>query len=63
MNYAVERAALPVNSALLYLGIGRTSLYRLIAEGKIDARKFGKKTLILRKSADRFLASLTKEAA
>ena len=63
MNYAVERAALPVNSALTYLGIGRTSLYRLIAEGKIDARKFGKKTLILRESADRFLASLAKEAA
>lgn len=39
-------------------GIGRTKLYELLSDGKIEARKLGTRTLVLTESVERFLASL-----
>jgi excisionase family DNA binding protein len=40
------------------IGIGRDGVYRAINEGRLRARKFGKRTLILAADLDAFLASL-----
>ena len=40
------------------LGIGRTNLYRLIADGRIEARQCGGRTLIPADSLRAFVASL-----
>jgi excisionase family DNA binding protein len=42
---------------------GRSKVYELIRAGKLRAKKFGGKTLILAEDADRFLASLPDMAA
>jgi excisionase family DNA binding protein len=42
------------------LGISHATLYRLIAAGKLDARKIGSKTTIIRTSIDKLLAELPK---
>ena len=39
-------------------GLGRTTLYELIAAGKIEARKAGARTLIPADSLRRYIASL-----
>lgn len=39
-------------------GAGRTTVYRLIAEGAIEARKIGRRTVIDAASAARWYASL-----
>ena len=42
------------------LGIGRSSLYGLIAEGEICTAKIGRRTLIPDKEIRRYVESLTK---
>jgi excisionase family DNA binding protein len=42
------------------LGISHASLYRLIAAGRLDARKLGSKTLITAESVERLIAELPK---
>jgi len=51
-------AYLNVEEALAYLGIDRTRLYKSM--DKLDARKAGRRTLISRKSLDRWFARLPK---
>lgn len=53
-----QRIALTIPDAISYSGIGRTSLYKLFAEGKIIPRKAGKRTLILRSDLDEFILNL-----
>jgi excisionase family DNA binding protein len=38
--------AVSVNEAARILGIGRTSLYSMIADGRVEARKLGRRTVI-----------------
>lgn len=40
------------------LGIGRSSIYRLIADGKLEARALGGRTVIPAASLQAFVASL-----
>ena len=42
------------------LGVSHATLYRLIAAGKLDARKLLGKTLITRESIERLVAELPK---
>jgi hypothetical protein len=42
------------------LGISHATLYRLIAAGRLDARKIDKKTVITAPSIEAFLAALPK---
>jgi excisionase family DNA binding protein len=43
-------------------GLGRTSIYKEISSGKLDARKAGRRTLITAASVQAFLASLPQAA-
>ena len=40
-------------------GLGRTKLYDAINNGSLPARKFGKRTIILRADLEKFLNSLS----
>ena len=53
-----SREALSIAEACVMAGIGRTKIYEAIASGKLTARKWGKRTLILREELRQFLASL-----
>jgi excisionase family DNA binding protein len=44
------------------LNISHATCYRLIANGKLDARKIGTKTLISAKSIERLIANLPRAA-
>ena len=50
--------ALTVQDACKATGLGRTTLYSLIADGKLDARKSGARTLIMADSVQRFVNEL-----
>ena len=50
-----EERLLTVKEALKYLKVGRTTLYKLIKEGKIKPVKIGKRTLIDKNDLDRFI--------
>ena len=47
-----------VNDAAHMIGIGRTKLYELLGDGKVQAIKLGTRTLVLTESVERFLGSL-----
>ena len=53
-----QREGLSMVEASAVAGIGRTKLYQAIAEGSLRARKYGKRTIILRDDLRRFLAAL-----
>lgn len=42
----LEPLAYSINEACQVSSIGRTGLYRLIGEGRLEVRKIGKRTLI-----------------
>lgn len=47
---ALAPLAYSVNEACKVSSIGRTYLYQLINEGRLESRKFGKRTLITARS-------------
>jgi excisionase family DNA binding protein len=53
-----QREGLSVFEACRVAGIGRTKIYEAISDGRLKARKFGKRTLILRADLQDFLARL-----
>ena len=54
----VQPAARSVQGTAVYLGIGISTLYKLLDQGKIPARREGRKLLILTSDADAYLATL-----
>ena len=46
----IEPIAISVNSAATALGIGRSSIYGLLKDGKLDAIKIGRRTLLTTES-------------
>ncbi len=42
--------AVSINDAARALGLGRTSIYSLINDGKLEARKLGRRTLVTTES-------------
>jgi len=50
--------ALTIENATEQSGLSRSRLYVLIGEGKIEARKAGKRTLILGESLRQYIESL-----
>jgi excisionase family DNA binding protein len=54
----INREGLSVSEACRVAGLGRTKMYEAIADGRLKARKFGKRTLILRADLQSFLLSL-----
>jgi excisionase family DNA binding protein len=49
---------LSVSDACRIAGIGRTKIYEAISDGRLKARKFGKRTLVLRADLQDFLTGL-----
>jgi excisionase family DNA binding protein len=60
---AIPPAAYSINEACEVIGLGRDGVYRAISEGKLRARKFGKRTLILRGDLDAFLQALPEKVS
>jgi excisionase family DNA binding protein len=52
------REGLSIADACTISGIGRTKIYQAIAQGQLVARKYGKRTLILRTDLQAFLTNL-----
>jgi excisionase family DNA binding protein len=54
----IVREGLSIAEACAMAGIGRTKIYQAIGDGRLRARKFGKRTIILRSDLRAFLESL-----
>ena len=54
----LTREGLSIAEACAVVGIGRTKIYEAIRDGSLKARKYGKRTLILRDNLCLFLSSL-----
>lgn len=50
--------AVSVSEAVRVSGVGRTSIYEAIGDGRVEAVKCGSKTLVLMESLRAFIASL-----
>ncbi|MEQ1711446.1 MAG: helix-turn-helix domain-containing protein [Hyphomicrobium sp.] len=48
--------SMTISAAVRYSGLGKTSLYRLIGEGKLEAVKVMGRRLVLRASLDALIA-------
>jgi excisionase family DNA binding protein len=57
-----EKLSLTIEEAAKLTSIGRSKLYQAISAGRLQARKFGRRTVILRSDLERFLAALPKAA-
>jgi excisionase family DNA binding protein len=53
-----DNPMLSVAQAVRILGIGRSTLYTLIKEGRLPVRKLGNRTLIMRVDLEQFIAEL-----
>ena len=58
MDTATEPLAYSVPQVLAKINIGRDKLYALIREGKLPARKCGKRTLVTDSDLETFLQAL-----
>ena len=54
----MNHIGLSIKDAAQISGISRARIYILIGEGKIDARKIGRRTLVLAESMQRFIDAL-----
>lgn len=52
----MERLAYSINDTAKVLSLGRTSIYAMIADGRLDAFKLGRRTLIRAESIRRLVA-------
>ena len=52
----MEKLAFSINEAARALSLGRTSIYSLIADKRLDAFKLGRRTLIRAESIRRLVA-------
>jgi excisionase family DNA binding protein len=50
-------AALPINTAGEYIGVGRTMIYELLKKGAIRSVRVGSRNLVLRSSLDEYIQS------
>jgi excisionase family DNA binding protein len=57
-NPNLPREGLTVSEACAMAALGRTKIYEAISEGRLKARKCGKRTLILKNELRQFLESL-----
>ena len=52
----MEVLTVSINDTARALGLGRTSIYLMIADGRLEALKLGRRTLILSESIRRLVA-------
>lgn len=53
-----ERVSYSISDAVKVSGIGRTSVYEAIKAGRLQARKLGRRTLILKTDLHQWVAGL-----
>jgi len=58
----MERLAYSINDTAKTLSLGRTSIYAMIAEGRLDAFKLGRRTLIRAESIRRLVEGVDRRA-
>lgn len=58
----MTKLSVTIPEAVEMTGIGRTSFYKLFAQGKLTPRKAGKRTLILVEDLERVVKSLPEAA-
>lgn len=58
----MEPLTLSINEAARVLGLGRTSIYALIADGRLDVVKIGRRTLVTTDSIHRLIESQSKRS-
>jgi excisionase family DNA binding protein len=58
----LNREAVSIVEAAAMAGLGRTKIYEAISKGHLQARKCGKRTLILRDDLRSYLANLPEAA-
>ncbi len=52
----MEPLAVSINDTAKALGLGRTSIYAMIADGRLEALKLGRRTLVRAESIKRLVA-------
>ena len=52
----MERLAYSINDTAKALSLGRTSIYAMIADGRLEAFKLGRRTLVKAESIRRLIA-------
>lgn len=57
----MEKISVTIPEAVRLTGIGRSSLYKLIGEGRIQPRKLGRRTLLLTADLQALLKTLPTE--
>lgn len=55
----MEPLAISINETARALGLGRTSIYAMIADGRLEAFKLGRRTLVRMESVRQLVASNT----
>ena len=58
MSQATAPLAYEIREAQRVSGLSRSAIYRLLAEGRLRAKKHGGRTLVLASSIDEYLNSL-----
>ena len=58
MQISNEKLAYSVKEAAIILGIGMTKVYQEIGEGRLQMKKFGRRTLITSEALKEWLNSL-----
>ncbi|WP_374305413.1 helix-turn-helix domain-containing protein [Methylocella sp.] len=53
----MEALSISINDAAKALGLGRTSIYAMIADGRLEAFKLGRRRLVTVESVRRLVAS------
>ncbi|MCK5555642.1 MAG: helix-turn-helix domain-containing protein [Alphaproteobacteria bacterium] len=53
-----EQLSLSIEEVRAATGLGRTKLYEAIGSGALPAKKWGKRTIVLKTDLEAFLASL-----
>lgn len=53
-----EKVAFDINEFCEAFGVGRSFVYQELAEGRLKAKKVGRKNLITKQQADEWLAAL-----
>ncbi len=51
----MERLAVSINDTVAALGVGRTTVYAMIADGRLEAFKLGRRTLVKAESIRRLV--------
>ena len=62
MKEKLERLAYRINEACTSIGIGRSSLYNMIRDGRVKSVKIAGRTLILRSEIERLLREVANDA-